>query len=72
MAGVYQINDYDFVVKRKRVILDHEILIKFALYHPEQQPLKTMLTLAGCSFINVDYETHIRATVAKGFLVLLL
>lgn len=72
MAGVYQKNDYDFVVKRKPGILDRETLIKFAVYHPEQQPLKTMLTPAGCSFINVDYENHIRATVAKGFLVLLL
>lgn len=72
MPAVYQINDYDSAVKRKRGILEHETIIKCAPYHPEQQPQKTMLPLPGCSFINVAYEYHADATFTKGFLVLLL
>jgi len=72
MPVVYQINDYDSVVKGKRGIPEHETLIKCALYHPEQLPQKTMLPLPGCSFINVAYEYHAHGTLAKRFLVLLL
>lgn len=69
MAAAYQRNDYDFVVKRERGVLEREAFISPALYRPERLLRETMLTPPGCSFINVDYERHAHATVARGFLV---
>lgn len=77
MAAVYQMNDYDFVVKREKGVLEHEAFISPALYHRmyllcaiEWQLRETMFLLLGALFSMLITKGTLMLQSPKGFLLL--